>query len=216
MQVLAPVERWMAVLLAALAGYVDSIGFLQLGGLFVSFMSGNTTRMAAGLAQGEWGLAGTAGLILLLFVIGAMLGALVAAGPGPASRPRVLGVEAVLLLAAALAAGLDRPVIAVTCMVVAMGLENAVFLRNGQAGVGLTYMTGALVRIGHTLAAALRGGSLRDVVPPLMLWAGLTFGAILGALSFNVGGLAALYPAAGLAAALALASWHVRRAGVAP
>ena len=47
MQTLAPVERWMAVLLAALAGYVDSIGFLQLGGLFVSFMSGNTTRMAA-------------------------------------------------------------------------------------------------------------------------------------------------------------------------
>ena len=30
MQTLGPVERWMAVLLAALAGYVDSIGFLQL------------------------------------------------------------------------------------------------------------------------------------------------------------------------------------------
>ena len=206
MQALGPVERWMAVLLAALAGYVDSIGFLQLGGLFVSFMSGNTTRMAAGLAQGDWRLAGTAGLILLLFVAGAMLGALVASGARPHTRARVLAVEAALLLAAALAAGLGRPVVAVTCMVVAMGLENAVFLRNGQAGVGLTYMTGALVRIGHTLAAAMRGAALRDVIPPLMLWGGLTSGAILGALSFNVGGLVALYPAAGLAAVLALAS----------
>ena len=86
MQALGPVERWMAVLLAALAGYVDSIGFLQLGGLFVSFMSGNTTRMAAGLAQGDWRLAGVAGLILLLFVTGAMLGALVASGAGPHTR----------------------------------------------------------------------------------------------------------------------------------
>ena len=206
MQTLAPVERWMAVLLAALAGYVDSIGFLQLGGLFVSFMSGNTTRMAAGLAQGDWRLAGTAGLILLLFGAGARLGALVASGARPHTRARVLAVEAALLLAAALAAGLGRPVVAVTCMVVAMGLENAVFLRNGQAGVGLTYMTGALVRIGHTLAAAMRGAALRDVIPPLMLWGGLTSGAILGALSFNVGGLVALYPAAGLAAVLALAS----------
>ena len=174
MQALGPVERWMAVLLAALAGYVDSIGFLQLGGLFVSFMSGNTTRMAAGLAQGDWRLAGVAGLILLLFVTGAMLGALVASGAGPHTRARVLAVEAALLLAAALAAGLGRPVVAVTCMVVAMGLENAVFLRNGQGGVGLT------------------------------------FGAILGALSFSIGGLVALYPAAGLAAALALAAGRVR------
>ena len=210
MQVLAPVERWMAVLLAALAGYVDSIGFLQLGGLFVSFMSGNTTRMAAGLAQGDWGLAGTAGLILLLFVIGAMAGALVASGGGRRPRARVLAVEAALLLAAAVAAGLGRPVVAVTCMVVAMGLENAVFLRNGQAGVGLTYMTGALVKIGHTLAAAMRGGALRDVIPPLMLWGGLTGGAILGALVFSTVGLVALYPAAGLAAVLAVASGRVR------
>jgi uncharacterized membrane protein YoaK (UPF0700 family) len=30
---------------SALAGYVDSIGLLDLGGLYVSFMSGNSTRL---------------------------------------------------------------------------------------------------------------------------------------------------------------------------
>jgi len=40
-----------AVALAALAGYVDVIGFLKIGGLFVSFMSGNSTRLAIGLAD---------------------------------------------------------------------------------------------------------------------------------------------------------------------
>ena len=44
----------LACALSALAGYVDGIGFLHLGGLFVSFMSGNSTRMGVSLAQGHW------------------------------------------------------------------------------------------------------------------------------------------------------------------
>src|SRR5689334_8967098 len=44
----------LACALSALAGYVDGIGLLHLGGLFVSFMSGNSTRMAVSLADGQW------------------------------------------------------------------------------------------------------------------------------------------------------------------
>ena len=42
-----------AGLLAALAGMVDAIGYLHLGGLFVSFMSGNSTQLAAAIGQGD-------------------------------------------------------------------------------------------------------------------------------------------------------------------
>ena len=31
--------------LTAVAGWVDAIGFLRLGGLYTSFMSGNTTHL---------------------------------------------------------------------------------------------------------------------------------------------------------------------------
>jgi uncharacterized membrane protein YoaK (UPF0700 family) len=45
----------LACALSALAGYVDGIGFPHLGGLFVSFMSGNSTRMGVSLAEGHCG-----------------------------------------------------------------------------------------------------------------------------------------------------------------
>jgi uncharacterized membrane protein YoaK (UPF0700 family) len=44
---------FLAFCLSALAGCVDAIGFLELGGHFVSFMSGNSTRLSVSLAGGD-------------------------------------------------------------------------------------------------------------------------------------------------------------------
>jgi len=44
--------RLLAACLSCLAGYVDAIGFIKTGGFFVSFMSGNSTRVGVGLAAG--------------------------------------------------------------------------------------------------------------------------------------------------------------------
>ncbi|HAL05769.1 MAG TPA: hypothetical protein DCP26_00205, partial [Brevundimonas sp.] len=67
MRTLTAPDRWLALLLAALAGYVDSLGFLHLGGVFVSFMSGNSTRLAVSLAEGRWQAAGAVAGVLALF-----------------------------------------------------------------------------------------------------------------------------------------------------
>ena len=40
----------LACALSALAGYVDAIGFLHLNGMYVAFMSGNSTRLGVSLA----------------------------------------------------------------------------------------------------------------------------------------------------------------------
>ena len=166
-------------MLAGLAGYVDSLGFLHLGGVFVSFMSGNTTRLAVNLAEGRWLAAGAVAGVLLLFVLGAMLGALVAGGEGARSRSRVLAVEAALLAGAAVAAGAGIAPLAIGLMVLAMAVENSVFLRDGEVGVSLTYMTGTLIKTGHALAAAVRGGDPWAFRPYMALWAGLAGGCLL-------------------------------------
>ncbi|WP_303718842.1 YoaK family protein [Brevundimonas naejangsanensis] len=204
MRTLTAPDRWLALLLAALAGYVDSLGFLHLGGVFVSFMSGNSTRLAVSLAEGRWQAAGAVAGVLALFVLGAMLGALVAGGEGARSRSRVLAVEALLLGGAAVAAGAGIAPVAIGLMVMAMAVENSIFLRDGEVGVSLTYMTGTLVKTGHALAAAVRGGDLWAFRPYMALWAGLVGGALLGAVVYGRLGLDALWPAAAVAMTLAL------------
>src|SRR5262249_24391309 len=183
----------------ALAGYVDSIGFLHLAGLFVSFMSGNSTRMGVSLAGGEWRPAAEALGLIALFVLGAACGSLIVLGRGRHSQSRLLLLEALLLAAAALlyALGVDR--LAIAAIVLAMGLENAVFQIEGGSGLGLTYVTGALVKVGQLIAAALTGGARFGWLPNLLLWAALVAGSVLGALVYHWINLAAIWFAAGFA-----------------
>jgi uncharacterized membrane protein YoaK (UPF0700 family) len=199
-------EVALAAGLSAVAGYIDAIGFLKLGGFFVSFMSGNSTRLGVGLATGQWATVRTALALIGLFVAGVVLGALVARRAGEGRRSIVLALEAALLAASAslFTAGLD--VAGVAAMVLAMGAENAVFQRNGDVGVGLTYMTGALVKAGQRIAAALTGGDRWAWGPYALLWIGLTAGGALGATAYLRLGLVAVWAAAAVLGVLALVS----------
>jgi uncharacterized membrane protein YoaK (UPF0700 family) len=87
-------------------------------------------------------------------------------------------------------------------MVLAMGLENAVFQIDGGAGLGLTYITGALVKVGQLAAAVLTGGERWGWLPNLLLWAALVAGAVCGASAYHWINLAAIWFAAGAALAL--------------
>jgi uncharacterized membrane protein YoaK (UPF0700 family) len=194
----------LACALSALAGYVDGIGFLHLGGLFVSFMSGNSTRMGVSLAEAQWSSAAESVGLIALFVIGAAAGSLIVLGRGTNRQPWVLLAEALLLAAAALCYAFDLSNAAVAAIVLAMGLENAVFQIEGGAGLGLTYVTGALVKVGQLVAAALTGGARWAWAPNLLLWAALVAGSLCGALAYHWINLAAIWFAA--AAALALSA----------
>jgi uncharacterized membrane protein YoaK (UPF0700 family) len=192
----------LACALSALAGYVDAIGFLHLGGLFVSFMSGNSTRLGVYLSAGHWSNATEATGLIALFVLGAAAGSLIVSTRSRLCQCWVLLTEAVLLAAAALCYALGVAPLAIAAIVLAMGLENSVFQVDGGAGLGLTYMTGALVKVGQFAAAALTGGRRWAWLPNLLLWAAMVVGAICGALVYGWINLAAIWFAAGWALAL--------------
>jgi len=200
--------RLLAAGLSALAGFVDATGFLALGGFFVSFMSGNTTRLAVGLADAP-AAAALAAWLIALFVLGVVLGTLARRRARRHRAAMVLWLVAGLLALAAALGLAGRAELAAGALVLAMGAENAVFERDGEVHIGLTYMTGTLVKLGQHLAAALAGGAPWGWAPYLLLWLGLAAGAVAGALAWPHLGLGNLWIAAGVAAAAAIAARRI-------
>jgi uncharacterized membrane protein YoaK (UPF0700 family) len=191
-----------AVLLAALAGWVDAVGFVQWNGLYVSFMSGNSTALGAASATADVPQILQVGGVILAFVAGVVCGELFARAAAPRGRPLVLLLEALLLALAAVAI-LKVPARepAAFLLAFAMGLQNASVHQAGGISVSLTYVTGTLVQMSRRIAAALWGhGPWSAAVPFLVLWLGLVSGAAAGALVVGRSAPAAL----GLAALFAL------------
>lgn len=199
----------LAIALSGLAGFVDSVGFLSAGGFFISFMSGNSTRLAVGLSEASSAALAAAGLILG-FVAGVVLGGVVGHRAAEARRWAVLVLVSTLLIFAALCAPL-LPLVALGAMVLAMGAENAALADKGEVKVGLTYMTGALVRVGQALANRLTGHAVGAWRADLGLWAGLMVGAISGAVSHKLLGFSALWIAAALAVILTFSAHAMTR-----
>lgn len=166
--------------LAAMAGFVDAVGFLSANGYFVSFMSGNTTRLGVALGTAP-GAALAPALLIFGFVAGVTSGALLSERAGRARKPAVLALVTALLAGAALARAMNAELVMMAALVLAMGALNTTFQRNGEVTVGLTYMTGALVKLGIGLARRLSGQRDPGWLTWAQLWAGLLAGAVLGA-----------------------------------
>jgi uncharacterized membrane protein YoaK (UPF0700 family) len=199
-------ERVIAAGLTSLSGYVDAMGFIALGGYFVSFMSGNSTRLGVGL-ESAWSKAALPAMLIGLFVAGVVLGTLT----GQVARSRrpsaVVALVTVLLCAAAISNDAGMSSLAVMFMALAMGAENTVFERNGEVTIGLTYMTGTLVKLGQRVTSALLGQGDRFAWAwYLLLWLGLVVGTLVGAAVYNRIGLDGLWFAALAAAALGVAA----------
>ncbi len=171
----------LAVALAALAGFVDAIAFTRLGGYFVSFMSGNSTRLGVGAALAD-GTALLAGALILAFVAGVMVATVIARRFAWRRKVAVLeAVTATLGLAALLWMVAPGP-LPLLLVAAAMGMENGVFARDGEVAIGVSYMTGSLVRMAQRLAGALMGDADRwAFAPHLGLWLGFAIGVVLGA-----------------------------------
>lgn len=196
-------RRQLAIAAAALAGYVDAVGFLSANSYFVSFMSGNTTRLGVDLITAPR-TAIIPALLIAGFVVGVFGGAVVAAKAGAKRKFAVLALVAALLAIGALGLWSGNPATTLAFLVLAMGALNNTFQKDGEVSVGLTYMTGALVRFAQGLAAKVTGAGGKGWEGWLMLWLGLALGAVSGAYALIHWPTMALWLAALWAAALAL------------
>jgi Predicted membrane protein len=200
-------EVALAAGLSGVAGFVDAVAYVHLGGYFVSFMSGNSTRGGVELANGSvrgWALA--LGLVAS-FAFGVMCGTALSRVFPRHHRSVVLVFVSVALTAAALSGTVGQLSWATApLMALAMGSENAVFQKNGEVTIGLTYMTGTLVKMAQHLTAALFGGPRTAWLRYFALWGLLSLGAITGAASYGWIGLGSLWIAVALSSVAVLIS----------
>lgn len=185
----------LAVVLAAAAGYVDAVGILYVSGVFVSFMSGNTTSTSVALGTGDWSSFAHVAIAIPLFVVGVVTGSLLlTAGRRGSVAVYVIIVFLLLLFLTSRLAGTVTPTtmscwhdaLTLAMLVVPMAILNTTLRRVGSRSIGLGYVTGTLVSFGEHLADALRTRS-REAVKAAGLFGGLWVaffgGGLLGAIA---------------------------------
>jgi uncharacterized membrane protein YoaK (UPF0700 family) len=211
-----------AMALAAASGSTDAIGYLALGHVFTSAMTGNLTLLGIAVAHRNGLRIGRVLVSLACYVVGAALGARIARSPEPgdpvwpSAVTRALALEAVFFVVYAVswwALG-PRPDVYGNAALLglgatALGIQSSAMQRFGS-GVGLntTFLSGSLVRLVGRLAT---GHRYRDIHHHLLVLVGLVCGGCLGALLvLHARALAPLVALAGLAFALGAACWQAR------
>ncbi len=185
------------VALAAIAGYVDAIGFTRLFGVFPANQSGNVVLFGIALGDGSGSGAWRPALAMVAFAAGVVLS--YRAGrrlPEVHRRWALLTVEAIALALLALVVGEGLPahapmdggkeVLALALAAAAMGIQTDVLRQVSGVAISTTYQSGALVRLSESAADAGSGAGADaarhalTVVATVM--AGYVGGAALGTL----------------------------------
>ncbi len=158
------------LLLSIVAGSADAAGFMGVGRVFTSNMTGNLVLLGIDCGQGQWGDVAKTFYVLVMFAIGAACGSRLARQlPDDAWRKllvRILMIESVLLITFAVCWALisetGRPAQfywLIPLLAVAMGLQSAVMNRLMIAGVTNTAMTGTLTNVAVGLERVLFGAA---------------------------------------------------------
>lgn len=204
--------------LAAASGATDAIGYLALGHVFTSAMTGNLVLAGIGVAHRDGERVGRVVVSLVCFMAGAALGARIARSPEPddpvwpSAVTRALMIEAVIFVAYAACwwtLGPHHGVVGKATLLglgaIALGIQSASMQRFGP-GLNTTFLSGSLTILVGWLAT---GHRLRDIHHHLLVLVGLVCGALLAALLvLHASAFAPLVQLVALAAALCAAGWQ--------
>lgn len=184
MKTICPLDLGTGLVLTAVAGFVDAVGFIELGGFFASFMSGASITLGISATEGEWAALSHAGGIVAAFVIAATMGSILSEIRRPWGTPAVIALEAACLSGAILMIIYGRPSSeAVFPAVAAMGIQNTALHPINGVRLGVTFMTGTLVSLSQAIGKSVLGRErLFAWAPHALIWCVFVAGAALGAL----------------------------------
>ena len=213
---LAPRHRVALMLLAMTSGALDAIGFLGLGGVFASVMTGNLVLLGLGAGTRNGLLAAHAAVAISGYVIGVTAGVRVAGDRSPTGTGdwsttvnAVLAIEFGLVVVFAVGWEIARgkpttpsQLALIGIAAAAMGLQSAAVRASTRAAVSTTYLTGTLTDVVATLAS---GRALRlEWTGVGILAAALIGAALAGAAVLERSVLAPIVPLVALVGGLVI------------
>jgi uncharacterized membrane protein YoaK (UPF0700 family) len=198
------------VLLSAVAGYVDAIGYLSLGQVYTANMSGNS--VSTGIYWARWDLDNLwkHGWPIASFVAGLFVSRMILTW-GHRNHKKWIAAIAFAVEAIFLAAflGIQHGTAGVFVLAFAMGVQAAAMSHLGGITVYTCFVTGGLVRFADSLAdiawtfrdgfqqSGVRGGSRAAVAAPaawLALFFAMNWTFYLGGATAGTVALAAMGP----------------------
>ncbi len=180
----------LVVLLALTSGSLDALGFLALGGVFASVMTGNLVLLGLSAGTRDGSLSTHALVAITGYVLGVSIGARATRSsqmtvvPGWSRGLNAL-VAVELALVAAFAVGWElvrsrhsspAQMVLITLAATAMGLQSAVMRVSTGNSRSTTYLTGTLT---GAVMALTDGGRLRDEWPDVAVLVAALAGAVL-------------------------------------
>ena len=175
--------------LAWAAGVVDAAGFLLLGGVFTSHMTGNTAGAMLVFITGRGSHGLDRAIVVAAFAAGALGGAVLIERHREHSAAGALWLEAGLLLCATVVTWLNRrgPVVLgceLAGVSAAMGVQN-IALAGSALSAHTTHITGPLTDLAGTIARRLVGRRRlrRDESHGLLIYGGRVLAFTLGVAS---------------------------------
>ena len=177
------IEVGAGVLLTAVAGFVDAVGYIELGGFFASFMSGASISLGVALTESHWTAVQHAGFLISAFVAAATTSSMLSGMTRLWSLPTALFLEAVCLSGAVVMVETGwSSTAAVVPVVAAMGVQNTALRPAEGVRLGVTFMTGTLVSLSQALGRSLIGRARRwSWLPHGLVWCAFVAGAGCGA-----------------------------------
>ena len=201
---------WRLGILAWVAGDIDSFGYLSLGHVFITHVTGNTATWAIAMVQGPVHEAIQRALVIAVFFVGALAGAaLVHTADDPRQISRALLVEAVLLGLFAVFSrlaptphSLASQGLLLLLLAAPMGLQNAALTHPGMRGTHTTHITGPMTDLATEVVRAISPRRRQEFSAMRLLrmgarLTGFAIGAVCGAILFELAPVAPPLLAAG-------------------
>jgi uncharacterized membrane protein YoaK (UPF0700 family) len=173
---IAPVRHVLA--LGVVAGFVDAMGFIDLKGIYVGAMTGNTVQLGVTFVDHQWPRVALVALALGAYACGAIISsALRRLSPGSVIGLAVMAMLLIAVLVIRLAIP-DFHFIELPILAFAMAVQAETVSRFGGVPMQTVVATGALLQFADGLVGRLAGSSsLAEVVIPGCTWVAYAVGA---------------------------------------